>query len=169
MTKEQWDIYDCQRQLTHHTMTRGDKLYPGQYHLVIHVCYFNHKQQLLIQRRSLHKEGWPGLWDISIGGAVRAGETSQMAASRESDEELGITHDFTDQLPQMTLTFERGFDDIFIVNKDISLSDISFKDHEACDARWATLEEVYQLIDQHLFLPIHSKAFIHHIFDISKQ
>jgi len=167
--KEKWDIYNQYRQKTNTYMYRGDTLKNGQFHLVVHVCYINDQNQMLIQKRSSHKT-WGGLWDISIGGAVQYGETSQQAAQRESFEELGIHHQFDDIRPQVSLSFERGFDDIYVIKKNIDIKQISFKDNEACDAKWATREEIYELIDQQLFLPIHHKAFIDFLFMIiSKQ
>ncbi len=165
MQKEIWDVYDRHKQQTGKTIARGDALKPGDYHLVIHVCYFNHQNQMLIQKRSAHKT-WGGLWDISIGGAVQSKESSQDAATRESYEELGITHDFTNVLPNITMTFERGFDDIFIACKNISIDDITFMDHEACDAKWATETEIIHLIKTNQFLPIHSIPFIKHVFSL---
>ncbi len=169
MEKELWDVYDASRQKTNNIVERGKSLKPGQYHLVIHVCFFNQQNQMLIQKRSLNKEGWPGLWDISVGGAVKSGETSQHAASRESYEELGIKHDFSNQLPRLTLTFERGFDDIYIARKNIAIDQISFVDHEVCDAKWASEDEILLLIHKKQFLPIYSMSFIKYIFELNRM
>lgn len=164
--KEKWDIYNAQRQLTHETIYRGDKLALNQYHLVVHVCYFNHQKQMLIQQRSSHKT-WGGLWDISIGGAVQSGESSQMAAQRESFEELGIIQDFKHMRPQVSRTFERGFDDIYLIKRDMDIKDITFNDHEACQATWASRDEVVSLIKNGKFLPIHEIEFIDFLFKIA--
>lgn len=45
--------------------------------------------KLLLQRRSLQKETWPGLWDVSVGGHYRAGEGIE-GGLREILEELGL-------------------------------------------------------------------------------
>ena len=62
---EYWDIYDENRNKTGRIYRRGDEMQSGDYHLVIHVCIFNSKNELLIQRRHPDKIGWPGIWDIS--------------------------------------------------------------------------------------------------------
>ncbi len=46
---------------------------------------------LLLQKRSLHKDTSPGLWDISVGGHVTFGQTYEEAIVRETQEELGLT------------------------------------------------------------------------------
>jgi len=162
---EKWDAYNASRQKLNKIIYRGEKLDKGEYHLVVHVCYFNSDKKMLIQQRSKHKS-WGLLWDISVGGAVQFNETSQMAAQRESFEELGIKHNFDGVLPQISRTFERGFDDIYIIKKDINIKDIKFNDQEACDVKWVTEEEIYQLITKQQFLPIYDKTFIHFLFDL---
>lgn len=164
MKPETWDIYDINKQPTGQTMIRGDQLKPGQYHLVIHICYFNEKNQMLIQRRALDKDNWQGFWDISVGGAVRTQETSQMAAARESLEELGITYAFDGVLPRLTLSFSRGFDDVFLVPISIDIDALSFHDHEVCDAKWASESDIIDMIHADVFVPIHTPEFIHFVF-----
>ncbi len=164
MQKELWDIYDANKQLTEKTVYRGDAINKGEYHLVIHICYFNTHNQMLIQQRSPLKDTWSGLWDISVGGAVRSRETSQDAASRESKEEIGISHDFCNQLPNISLSFARGFDDIFLVKKDFDITDVRFEDLEVSDAKWASKKGIIELIQKGDFVPIHSVEFIEFAF-----
>ena len=77
------DIYDSNRMPTGRTFVRGTKP-EGGYYLVAQVIVFNTKGQMLIQQRQAHKLGWPNRWDVSAGGSVQAGETSQQAAQRVS-------------------------------------------------------------------------------------
>lgn len=51
----------------------------------------NGAPRLVLQRRSLDKDAWPGHWDASCAGHVDAGERPIAAAVRELSEELGIT------------------------------------------------------------------------------
>jgi mutator protein MutT len=60
-------------------------------HRVIHVLVFNEQGELLLQKRSMHKDVAAGKWDTSVGGHVNAGETLEKAVRRETEEELGIT------------------------------------------------------------------------------
>ena len=75
------DIYDSNRMPTGRTFVRGTKP-EGGYYLVAQVIVFNTKGQMLIQQRQAHKLGWPNRWDVSAGGSVQAGETSQQAGAR---------------------------------------------------------------------------------------
>ena len=94
---ELWEIYDIDRQKTGRLAQRknGCPLPAGGYHLVVHICLFNQKGQLLIQQRQLNKAGYPGLWDVTAAGSALAGENSAAAAARELWEELGLRHDFS--------------------------------------------------------------------------
>lgn len=61
---------------------------------LLHRCVFiavvHPDGRLLVHRRSLHKDIWPGWWDIAVGGVVSAGEGYDAAAVRELAEEVGI-------------------------------------------------------------------------------
>lgn len=151
--REEWDLYDAERRLTGETMLRGGEVPPGRFHLVIHVCIFDEAGRMLIQRRQTFKHGWPGLWDMTVGGAARRGENSRQAARRELREELGLDMDFTFIRPRMTLCFERGFDDVFILNASPDISSLRLQPEEVMDARWATMDEVFALLDAGQFLP----------------
>ena len=54
---ELWDIYDENRTRTSKTMVRGEPIKDGDYHLVVHVCIFNSKGQMLIQKKTTVQVG----------------------------------------------------------------------------------------------------------------
>jgi isopentenyl-diphosphate Delta-isomerase len=62
----------------------------GIWHRAAHVWIVTPSRFVLLQRRSLAKENFPGLWDVSAAGHVAAGETGEDAAVRETLEEIGI-------------------------------------------------------------------------------
>lgn len=156
---ETWDIYDIHRIPKGCAHVRGTKINKGDYRLVVHVAIFNTKGQMLIQQRQPFKTGWSNLWDVTVGGSVTAGETSQTGVHRELLEELGCDIDFTNVRPQVTFNFEHGFDDWYILEKDIDIKDLHLQYIEVQAVRWADLEEIYQLIEQKLFIPYHREIF----------
>lgn len=165
---ELWDLYDKHRKLTNQTMTRGDVMLKDTYHLVIHVVIFNSKNQMLIQKRKYDKVSNPNIWDISVGGSVTAGETSQQGAMRETEEELGISIDLHNQLPHLSITFERGYDDIYIVNREADLRTLAVPNEEVSDVKWASIDEIYQMIDDKTFIS-YRKSLIQLLFDMRYQ
>jgi len=59
-------------------------------HRAVHILVFNHRQELLLQKRSAWKDREPSKWDSSAAGHLEPGETYAAAAVRETEEELGI-------------------------------------------------------------------------------
>ena len=80
------DLYDRNRQITKNTYIRGSAQPKGFFRLVVHVCIFNSKGELLIQQRTYNKK-MPGLWDVTCGGAVSTKESSSQGAQRELSED----------------------------------------------------------------------------------
>lgn len=60
-------------------------------HRAVHILVFNKNRDCLLQKRSMHKDRHPGVWDSSAAGHLDAGEDYETAARRELAEELGIT------------------------------------------------------------------------------
>ena len=150
---EFWDIYTKERLKTGKLYKRGEKLSDDEYHLVVHVCIFNNKNQMLIQQRQPFKSGWPNMWDLSVGGSAIVGESSGQAAKRELAEELGLKMDLSDVLPQFTTTFRNGFDDYYIIKNDVDLTHIKLQKEEVQAVRWADKEEVLKMQQEGTFIP----------------
>lgn len=54
------------------------------------ILVFDEKGRLLIQKRSLTKDSFPGWWTFSVGGHVDYGDDYLPSAIREAREELGV-------------------------------------------------------------------------------
>lgn len=152
---EVWDIYNENREKTEKTHIRGEEMQEGDFHQVIHVWIMNESGQFLIQRRQPWKKGWSNMWDCSAAGSALAGETSEMAAIREVKEELGIDLQMVNSEILFTIKFARGFDDHFLVVQDINIEDLSLQYEEVADAKWATIEEIGDLVQTGEFIPYH--------------
>ena len=62
----------------------------GLLHPTVHVFVTNRSGDLLMQRRGPQKTCDPMLWDVSVSGHVRYGETPEATALREVSEEIGL-------------------------------------------------------------------------------
>lgn len=161
---ELWDIYNEERIKTGRTMVRGTEMNPGDYHLIVHIAIFNSKNQLLVQQRHQAKKGWPGKWDISVGGCVIKGESSKEAAQRELFEELGLNLCFKDKRAAFTINFDGGFDDIYVIRGDYTLEEFCLQKSEVLAVEWAELAEVMDMIDRGEFVP-YPKSYVQLLFD----
>lgn len=161
---ELWDIYNIHREKTGETMVRGEAFPEDGYHMVVHVCIFNSEGKMLIQQRQSFKEGWPNMWDITVGGSAVQGDSSQTAAERELFEELGVKLDLQGIRPNLTINFDRGFGDMYLVEADISLEELTFQYEEVQDAKWATLDEICDMIEDGTFIPYYP-SFMQFLFE----
>lgn len=59
-------------------------------HRAVHVLVFNHRGDLLLQKRSMRKDCFPGTWDSSSSGHLDQGEAYDACAVRELREEIGL-------------------------------------------------------------------------------
>lgn len=160
---ELWDLYTKDRIKTGETMVRGDKQPEGTYRIVVHLCLFNSKGEMLIQQRQPFKKGWSNMWDITVGGSAVSGDESWQAIQRETKEELGLELDFSDQRPAITVSFPDGFDDMYVIQKDLDISELKLQYEEVQGVKWASKQEILEKLDDGIFIPYH-KSLIDLLF-----
>lgn len=158
---EYQDLYDLHRQKLDKVHQRGHIMLENTYRIVIHVCIFNTNNKMLIQKRTAHKSSWPNMWDVSVGGHVLVNETSEAATMRETKEELGIDIDLKNHCPILTNHFQNGFDDFYIVVKDVG--EIKVQEDEVSEVTWASEQEILEMINCKTFIPYYT-SFISLLF-----
>lgn len=85
---EVWDLYDGERNPLGKTHIRGNKMQPGEFHIVVEVITLNADGRIFMTQRDPVKP-LPMLWETT-GGSVIAGESSLTGALRELEEETGL-------------------------------------------------------------------------------
>lgn len=166
--EELWDVYDMYREKTGKLHPRGKRLADGEYHLTVHACIFDGQGRMLIQKRQPFKKGWSGLWDITVGGSVTAGENSQEGIMRELSEELGLTLDLHRVRPHLTVQFDQGFDDMYLIKKEVDLSSLTLEYEEVEAVKWASLDEILTMMDEGAFIP-YQKHLLCLFFDMKDR
>ena len=162
------DLYDENRVPLGRIGERGGPIAPGEYRTGVHVCVFDHRGQLLIQQRAAEKYIWPNLWDVSVGGGVDAGETSRQGAEREFREELGYSLDLRGIRPSVTVNFDGGFDDFYLLVRDLDVASLTLQKEEVQAVRWAGLEEILDMMETGTFIP-YPESFLRFLFDMRQQ
>lgn len=150
---EYWSVYDINRQKTSQIKLKGESFEKGEFHQVVHCSIINEKNELLIQLRHPNKKYWSGLWDITCGGSSLANETSQEAIERELFEELGITIEFKLMRPLFTINFSFGFDDFYVLRKNIDIDHLKLQVYEVKAIKWASKDEIKRMIKDQEFIP----------------
>lgn len=161
---EYWDQYDKERCKTGRLIQRGKALGSEDLHLVVHICIFNLKGEMLIQRRQKSCRSYSGMWDLSAGGSAIAGETSWQAAQRELMEELGYQADLSRERPYLTMNFLHGFDDYYFIEDEVNLHNLNLQKEEVMDVKWASSQEIIQMMAQGRFIPYH-ETFVQFLFE----
>jgi isopentenyldiphosphate isomerase len=150
VTEELVDIVDDD-DIVIATVTRSEMRSRRLQHRSVGIAVTSTDGRLLIHRRSLAKDIWPGWWDIAAGGVVDAGETYEEAARRELEEELGVEGDVEflsqsryvdDDVAEMCRGYRMVHDGPF-----------AFNDGEVCEVRWVTFAELDVMRLTHRFLP----------------
>ena len=146
------DIYNSQRQRTGRSIERNGKVEPGEWLLVVHVCLFNSKGQMLIQKRQDTKDRYPGCWDVSAGGFVKSGEESASCALRELYEELGLCAKEEQLRYILTEPFSYVLDDFYLAFGDYEVSSLRLQAEEVSEAAWAGWEEISAMLSDGRFV-----------------
>ncbi len=68
----------------------------------------------------------------------------------------------------MTVNFDGGFDDFYILTRDLSLEDLTLQEEEVQAVRWASLEEILDMLDRGTFIP-YPESFLRFLFDMRTQ
>ena len=141
---EYWDLYNSERKPLNRVHARGEAFAEGEYYVCAEVWVKNSKGQFLITKRHPDKKAG-NLWEFSGGGTL-AGESTLQSAVRELKEETGI--DVGEQELRLFATYQRKnyFLDLFLLTKDVDITDIVLQPGETVDAKWATADEIQQMI-----------------------
>lgn len=160
---ENFDIYNAQKLKTGKIGTRGIPLGSGQFRFVVRVIIFNQTgDKVLIQQRQGTKSIFSHFWDFTASGGVQAGELLHEAATRELLEETGIFYDFSNMPSRLTIQFYEGWSEVFVIQKNIPLKDLTLQKSEVSAMRWVSEDELNALVDEGIFIPFH---YAKHIFD----
>lgn len=167
---EIWDLYDENRTLTGLTHKRGDKIPANCFHLVVHIWIKNKQNQYLITKRAENRESYPLMFE-AVGGSVLAGETSEEAAIREVQEEVGLTFaKGKGKLIKSEVRKEyngKPFNDILDVWLFEYSGEIDLKKattDEVAEANWLLIDEIKEIESKKLLVPSYE-----YIFEVDKK
>ena len=68
----------------------------------------------------------------------------------------------------MTVNFPEGFDDFYIVTRDLNEKSLALQKEEVSAVRWVTLKELLAMVDSGEFIP-YPKGFLQFLFEIRES
>ncbi|MEM9363807.1 MAG: NUDIX domain-containing protein [Bacteroidota bacterium] len=84
------DILDTEGNSTGESCLKSEAHRLGLFHPTAHIWCYDKNGFILLQQRGRNKATFPLKWDVSAAGHVGAGETIEVGAVRETQEEIGV-------------------------------------------------------------------------------
>lgn len=119
----------------------------GDLHGSVHIWVIR-DNQVLLQKRSMCKDSYPGFYDASCTGHIDFGENPETAAMRELSEELNIKTDMSSLnfITQIHVNEKNVFHDkvfinneltnVYLLNGECDLSTLDFQTTEIDELLW---------------------------------
>lgn len=135
--------------LTDETVSRKEAHLKGVWHRSIRVWLVSDKQEVLLQKRALGKT-YPGLWDLSCGGHITAGQYSLQTAITEIKEELGIDvkpeqlkllGQYKDSYSEEGFS-DNSFYDVYMANATYPISAFKIQIEEVAEIKYFKISEL---------------------------
>lgn len=67
--------------------------------------------------------------------------------------------------PSLTIHFDGGFDDVYLIEQEVDLHDVRLQQEEVQAVRWCGKQELLQMIEDGRFIPYH-KSLIEMLFSM---
>ena len=159
MEEEIFDTVDENGQPTGKTVTRSQAHAQGIRHRTAHIWVVREngdKTEVLLQKRALNKDSFPGRYDTSSAGHIQAGDEPLESAVRELSEEFGIQANPDDLhfVGTFPIQYEKEFHGkpfkdneiafVYVYDKDVDVEKLTIQKEELDSVEWFNLEEVYQ-------------------------
>ena len=107
------DILDENGTYTGETALKSEAHKKGLFHQTVHIWCCSKNGMVLLQQRGKDKKTHPLKWDVSVAGHIGAGETPELGAFREVEEEIGITINLKKLYKLTTILLEKKYSEFF--------------------------------------------------------
>jgi isopentenyldiphosphate isomerase len=128
-------------------MTRKEMRAHNLWHRISAIVVFNSKNQVLVMKRAENKDIYPGTFEFLAGGGVGKGETYELSAERELEEELGIKAPLEFMFKtSFSNEFQKGWYKVFKCQHD---GPFTFEDDEVQEAFFVDVDKVEEFMQSH--------------------
>ncbi len=153
------DIVDFDGNVTGKTCLKSEAHKRGYWHPCVHIWFYTNDVKILIQKRSVSKDTYPDLWDVSVAGHIGAGEKPIIAAQREILEEIGhsvltnelkLIGNYKSDYKHHKFLIDREFHYIYIAKLSMTIDELVLQKEEVTELKLISIENLKeQILDKH--------------------
>ena len=146
---ERLGLYDKDGKYLRESIDRKNKLLTpvGKYYKIVMVFIINNNKQFLIQKSSIKKGS---MYEILSGHVIDV-QTSHQTVIKELSEELSINIYDEDIIFFKTYIYNKSIQEVYYIIKNIELNKLVYQKEEVCFAKWYSIKEVKNLIENNKF------------------
>ncbi len=161
---EWFDVVDENGIPTGETVERSEAHTRDILHRTAHIWVareMDGRIEVLLQKRSMNKDSFPGRYDTSSAGHIQAGDEPRVSAIRELHEELGIQAqpDELDYAGMFRIHYDMVFHDkpfkdnevsfVYVYQRPVNIENLTLQKEEVESVRWFSLDEVCEGVRNH--------------------
>ena len=150
---ELWDAYTRNGVKTGGVLVRGQKMWPGIYHLVSEVLVRHVDGSYLCMIRSREKPNYPLYPECTAGGSALLGEDPLTCIRRELREETGIEWDDFEEVNVTVREFYSTIFHSYLCTVDWPKDAITMQAGETEGYEWLSEEEFIELLNSGRMIP----------------
>ena len=150
---ELWDAYTRNGVKTGGVLVRGQKMWPGIYHLVCEVLVRHIDGSYLCMIRSREKPNYPLYPECTAGGSALLGEDPLTCIRRQLREETGIEWDDFEEVSRTVRDCYATIFYSYICTVDWPKDQIKLQEGETEAYRWLSEEEFIELLSSDRLIP----------------
>ena len=150
---ELWDAYTRNGVKTGGGLVRGQKMWPGIYHLVCEVLVRHTDGSYLCMIRSREKPNYPLYPECTAGGSALLGEDPLTCTRRELREETGIEWDDFEEVSRTVRDCYATIFYSYLCTVDWPKDQIKLQEGETEAYRWLSEEEFIELLSSDRMIP----------------
>ena len=150
---ELWDAYTRNGVKTGGVLVRGQKMWPGIYHLVCEVLVRHVDGSFLCMIRSRHTPNYPLYPECTAGGSALMGESALDCIRRELREETGIEWEDFEEVGYCVREKDQCLFYSYLANVDWPKDRITLQEGETEDYQWLSEEAFIELLNSGRMIP----------------
>jgi len=162
---ELWDAYDEDENLMGRDLLRDEPVPKGLYHLVVTILVRHVDGEYLLMQRDFSKKSYPGYLEATAGGSVLKGETPIEAATREVNEETGLSIFGLQLLDKVKYDYGDIYYCYWAKTADDKNS-VTLQQGETIDFKWVNENQLLEFTDSENCIPIVRERLKRYIFQI---